>query len=189
MKDCILHEKGVLPKEMCEDIIHKFEFDWVGFQQVGSMAPDFRVDPTKEASTEIFWDLDQMDPPFDLGYLGECVSKYKEFFPILNDGVARWKICSTIKIQRYYPEEGYFLTHCENDGNCNGFSEKRMLVWMIYLNDVTDGGETEFPTQNIKFQPRAGDILIWPAYFTHPHHGITSRTQTKYILTGWYIFE
>jgi hypothetical protein len=60
---------------------------------------------------------------------------------------------------------------------------------MIYLNDVTDGGETEFPTQNIKFQPRAGDILIWPAYFTHPHHGITSRTQTKYILTGWYIFE
>ena len=66
---------------------------------------------------------------------------------------------------------------------------KRILAWMIYLNDVTDGGHTAFPTQNKKFQPRRGDVLIWPAYFTHPHRGIVSKTQTKYIITGWYNFK
>jgi len=59
---------------------------------------------------------------------------------------------------------------------------------MIYLNDVMDGGHTEFPNQNKKFQPRIGDILIWPAYFTHSHRGITSLTQTKYIMTGWFTY-
>ena len=64
----------------------------------------------------------------------------------------------------------------------------RVLAWMIYLNDVTDGGETEFPTQGKRFQPRAGDVLIWPAYWTHPHRGIVSESQTKYIVTGWFDF-
>ena len=59
---------------------------------------------------------------------------------------------------------------------------------MVYLNDVTDGGETEFPTQDKKFSPRAGDVLIWPAYWTHPHRGIVSESQVKYIATGWYAF-
>ena len=60
---------------------------------------------------------------------------------------------------------------------------------MIYLNDVTDGGHTEFLNQKKKYQPRTGDVLIWPAYFTHTHRGITSKSQTKYIATGWFNFK
>ena len=60
---------------------------------------------------------------------------------------------------------------------------------MVYLNDVTEGGHTKFPNQNRKFQPRRGDILMWPAYFTHTHCGVTSKTQTKYIVTGWCSFK
>ena len=56
---------------------------------------------------------------------------------------------------------------------------------MIYLNDVTEGGHTNFPNQKRKFQPRRGDILMWPAYFTHTHQGLVSKTQTKYIASGW----
>ena len=36
----------------------------------------------------------------------------------------------------------------------------RLLAWMIYLNDVTEGGETEFPDQGKKSQSRVGDLLI-----------------------------
>ena len=190
MKDYILHEKGVLPKEVCEDIIHKFENDWVDYQEVGTVGTTSNVDLNRKQSTEIFWNLFTRNGSFfDLKYLGQCVAKYREFFPFLLDGVEPWQICPMIKIQRYKPNEGYFTTHCEYSGASNGTHEKRMLVWMIYLNDVTDGGETEFPTQKIKFQPRAGDVLVWPAYWTHPHHGITSETQTKYIITGWYSFK
>ena len=59
---------------------------------------------------------------------------------------------------------------------------------MIYLNDVTDGGHTEFLKQKKKYQPRTGDVLIWP-HILLTHRGLTSKSQTKYIATGWFTFE
>ena len=34
-----------------------------------------------------------------------------------------------------------------------------------------------------------GRLVIWPAYWTHIHCGIVSKTQTKYIATGWFEFD
>ena len=56
---------------------------------------------------------------------------------------------------------------------------------MTYLNDVTDGGETEFKYQKLKVKPVKGKMVMWPTDFTHTHRGITSPTQEKYIATGW----
>ena len=56
---------------------------------------------------------------------------------------------------------------------------------MTYLNDVDDGGETEFYYQKLKVKPRKGLTLIWPADWTHTHRGLSSPTQEKYIITGW----
>ena len=36
-----------------------------------------------------------------------------------------------------------------------------LAEWMIYLNDVTDGGHTEFLNQKKKYQPRTGDVLLY----------------------------
>tara|TARA_R110002020_G_scaffold233112_1_gene444871 strand:- start:1026 stop:1292 length:267 start_codon:yes stop_codon:yes gene_type:complete len=63
---------------------------------------------------------------------------------------------------------------------------RRQLVYMLYLNDVTDGGGTEFINQDIKTQAKKGNLVIWPSDFTHRHRGIVSPTQTKYIATGWF---
>jgi hypothetical protein len=56
---------------------------------------------------------------------------------------------------------------------------------MTYLNDVFEGGETEFYYQNIKVNARKGLTLVWPADWTHTHRGLVSNTQEKYIVTGW----
>ena len=88
-------------------------------------------------------------------------------------------------IQHYAPNEGYFMWHCERT---TSQSLQRALVWMTYLNDVDDGGETEFHFQKLKVKPVKGKTLIWPTDFTHLHRGITSPTQHKYIVTGWYSF-
>ena len=101
---------------------------------------------------------------------------------------ARWDISHTFKIQKYLPNEAYFILHTENTGLVDGFAERRLIAWMLYLNDVTDGGETEFPSLDIKFQPKRGSMLMWPAYWTHPHRGLPSLTQIKYIITGWFSF-
>jgi hypothetical protein len=60
---------------------------------------------------------------------------------------------------------------------------------MTYLNDLTDGGETEFHYQQVKVKPEKGLTLIWPADWTHTHRGIPSETQEKYIVTGWLNYE
>ena len=57
---------------------------------------------------------------------------------------------------------------------------------MAYLNTVKDGGGTEFPFQNKIFSANKGDLIVWPAGFTHPHKGIVSLTEEKYIVTGWF---
>jgi hypothetical protein len=103
------------------------------------------------------------------------------------DHYAPWKCIELINIQHYAPEGGYFTWHTERT-NAQLPASVRHLVFMTYLNDVTDGGETEFYYQNLKVQPQKGKTLIWPADWTHTHRGITSATQDKYIITGWFSF-
>ena len=88
-------------------------------------------------------------------------------------------------IQHYAPNEGFFNWHCERSYYQ---SHQRALVFMTYLNDVEDGGETEFYYQQLKIKPVKGKMVIWPPDFTHKHRGITSPTQEKYIATGWMNF-
>ena len=46
---------------------------------------------------------------------------------------------------------------------------------MTYLNDVSDGGETEFYYQKLKVKPETGLTLIWGSDWTFTHKGITSQ--------------
>ena len=100
---------------------------------------------------------------------------------------SRWSICEGVTIQHYNPTEGFLSYHCERSSN-NVPETYRHLVFMTYLNDVDDDGETEFFYQNIKVKPKKGKTLIWPADWTHTHRGITSPTQEKYIITGWFSY-
>ena len=87
-------------------------------------------------------------------------------------------------LQKYDPWQGYFSSHCENAGK--GSNSNRMLVWMIYLNTVTDGGGTYFENYDRTTDAVEGRVVLWPPYWTHFHKGIVSNTQIKYIATGWF---
>ena len=102
--------------------------------------------------------------------------------------VEKWSIIESINVQKYIPGQWYKKWHCER-GNPKIKNLTRFLVFMTYLNDVDDEGETEFLYQNIKVKPQKGKTLIWPVDWTHAHKGIPSRTQTKYIVTGWFSFD
>ena len=56
---------------------------------------------------------------------------------------------------------------------------------MYYLNDVSEGGETEFYHQKVKIKPEKGTLVIFPAYFTHLHKGNVPISNDKYILNFW----
>ena len=112
--------------------------------------------------------------------INEYVKKYK-FCNWYNP----WTIIEPINIQYYRPSGGYKIWHTERTSN-NPVTSTRHLVFMTYLNDVSEGGETEFYYQNLKIQPKKGLTVIWPADWTHTHRGIPSDTREKYIITGWY---
>lgn len=92
-------------------------------------------------------------------------------------------LSSVFNMQKYEPGGAYHGFHCERGDMSNA---DRVLVWMIYLNDITDRGETHFYNQNHFETPKQGKMVIWPSDWTYLHRGIPSPTQTKYILTGWY---
>lgn len=54
-----------------------------------------------------------------------------------------------------------------------------------YLNDNFEGGETYFDRQDVKVVPEAGAVLVFPAYFTHPHASLPIRSGEKYAFTSW----
>jgi prolyl 4-hydroxylase len=91
-------------------------------------------------------------------------------------------------IQHYAPTEGFYGWHCERSSSVQE-QNTRHLTFITYLNDVTDGGGTEFYYQNIKVNAEKGLTLIFPVDWTFTHRGIPSDTQDKYIVTGWYHYE
>lgn len=94
-----------------------------------------------------------------------------------------------VKVQKTNPTEGYHVFHQEA---ANVFNIEEPLGWFlrkgvytIYLNDVEEGGETEFLYQKFRLKPKRGTICIFPSEFTHTHRGNSPFSNSKYIVTGW----
>ena len=114
-----------------------------------------------------------------------AVEEYKKKYTWANV-TSPWQI-EAVNLQKYNPGGAYFNWHAERTGG-GPIAGNRHLVFMTYLNDVTDEGETAFFYQNVKVKPQKGLTLVWPVDWTHTHRGCPSMTQTKYIATGWFRF-
>lgn len=98
-----------------------------------------------------------------------------------------------VNMQKYDKGQGgYFHWHSEHyphPTDPHQDSLHRSLVWMFYLNDVEEGGETEFFYQQIKSKPEQGSLVIFPAGFTHTHRGQKPISDDKYIFTSWVLYQ
>ena len=92
-----------------------------------------------------------------------------------------------LKLQKTRPTEGYHVWHIEHS---TGFAnEPRAFVYSVYLNDVEEGGETEFLHFSKRVKPKTGRIVIWPAAFPYVHRGNSPLSGEKYILTSWLLLR
>ena len=172
-------------KKVCRDLIDYFDsnkhFHSPGTLSTGSISED-------KKSTDMIISLDSKEKCF-LNYikeLNECSKEYRKIYDSLDKNISNWTITEKINIQKYKKEEAFFAWHCERDSS--GFSSKRLLVFMTYLNTVKKGGETEWLYQKLKVKPEEGLTVIWPADWMFTHRGCPSFTEEKYIITGWYSF-
>ncbi len=64
----------------------------------------------------------------------------------------------------------------------------RYLVFLWYLNDVTEGGETYFPGLSTRIAPRKGRLLMFPPYWMYQHEGRAPLVGDKYIASTYLVF-
>ncbi|MGL5391092.1 MAG: 2OG-Fe(II) oxygenase [Shewanella sp.] len=97
----------------------------------------------------------------------------------------------SINIQKYQKDKGGYPHWHSEQFPQNGHNEAlhRVLLYMFYLNDVPEGGETEFYYQQRSIRPKKGTMVIAPAGFTHSHRGNMPRSGDKYIVTSWVMFN
>ncbi|MFC6922690.1 2OG-Fe(II) oxygenase [Microbulbifer taiwanensis] len=98
-----------------------------------------------------------------------------------------------INLQHYEKASGgYYHWHSEHFPHPTDPGQKslhRVLFWLLYLNDVDEGGETEFCYQGAKIKPKKGSLILSPCGFTHTHRGNVPLSNDKYILTSWVLYR
>lgn len=114
--------------------------------------------------------------------VNQYIEKYK-----FCDWYAKWSVLQGCNIQQYPHGGGFYGWHCERTSAAPVISQ-RHLVFMTYLNDISDAGETEFYYQKLKIKPEKGLTLIWPTDWTFTHRGIPSPSQEKIVATGWFSY-
>ena len=117
--------------------------------------------------------------------LTACMIKFKVKYPYCIPDGSEVKLIEDISLQHYKPKGGYHRYHFERSADFKPIST-RHLVFMTYLNTVTDKGGTEFYHQEMTTDAVEGNTVIWSSDWTHTHRGVPSPTQDKYIITGWY---
>ena len=65
----------------------------------------------------------------------------------------------------------------------------RQVSIIIYLNDVDQGGETNFTELKTSVSPKKGRILMFPSFYTYLHEGVPPLSGPKYIAVSWLHFN
>ena len=116
----------------------------------------------------------------------KSLQAYCKAFPILTEkGSSKLGFLEPPQIQFYKPGGGFYGAHYESSGLD---ITHRVLAFQTYLNDIKEGGGTEFLYQQHVVQPKKGKTVIWPAGFTHTHRGVVAPKEEKYVITGWISF-
>eukprot|EP01041_Mallomonas_annulata_P013429 gene13429-28478_t len=86
-----------------------------------------------------------------------------------------------------YTEGQKYSTHHDSDESDNLIScGPRVLTFFLYLSDVEEGGDTNFPTLGISVKPKKGRALLWPSTLNHWPNRIDGRTthEAKQVIRG-----
>jgi hypothetical protein len=191
MDKYIYIKKNSLPDILCDDIIEKFEqqdnkFDGETFGGVNKNVKD---------TTDFIIPKGNTDLNSEWKDIEECLYKelskqIKEYKTVINnDDYSHLSLelhTEFFMIQKYIKGVGKYIYH--TDGFFDVTKKRsRALTFLWYLNDVLDGGETEF--MNLKIKPSKGSLLLFPSTWSYPHRGNMPLSSDKYIITGWlYIF-
>jgi len=195
LEDFIYVNDRAFTKEFCEELISDFEQlkaegrGWKGLSGAGD-----------DDSIKKSYDMNVLfEPELSIKYEEQIVNTFNEHLTekyLLNlpyqDKYSIYQLFNeptffeTLQIQKYDQNEGHFNAWHVETGNAN--MARRLFVFILYLNDVDEGGETEVLYARKKIQPKQGTLVIHPASYPFVHKGYMPLSSDKYILTSWLSF-
>ena len=176
--DFIYIQKDALPKSFCNNVIQKFELD--DRKRQGQVGSGVRLEIKRSCDLSITGkeDWESYDQAF-FKSLNDALKEYLRFIPeeyIQFKALGRFEDDTGYQIQKTQPGDYYIWHHDQ--------TKTRLVTFIWYLNDVKDGGYTEF-IDGTRIQPEAGKLIIFPSTWDFLHRGVSPKTETKYICTGW----
>jgi|TARA_Y100000031_G_scaffold127130_1_gene144620 hypothetical protein len=199
--DIIKDYMGIFPKaatqQYCEDLIKWFEYNnkegsGGGKNTVSRQELENGISKTDKDS-EIYWlgSHNRMLARDDIllaefnKMVWKAYDKFKTVYGAGLDQLGLHKMSPSVKIQRYQPTQGYHVWHPEVTNQENA---GRVLVCLLYLNTVEEGGETEFLYQKMRVPAVQGTLAMFPTTWTHLHRGNPPLKGNKYVINTWLEF-
>lgn len=138
-----------------------------------------QIKKDKEIRSNVILDVNQfsytVDPKFHemckivWFYVNEYAQKYHVEFNATEP-------CQILK----YSVGEHYNPHCDAGPNI-----PRVISALLYLNDVEDGGETEFVNFDVKVKPKPGRLVIFPSNYAYSHAALQPKKGTKYVAVFW----
>ena len=190
LETCVRIYDDVVSKEWCKETIDLFEKE-ITTNAASQISDDRYTSPdisAVDSSTKSFTEMciEGKDQWIDVKttFLNTCHQHFHKF--IKDVGIEKHHLpvmidTENIHYKKYEAnDKDVFKNHVDVIGQ--GPLLKRFLVFIMYLSDVEEGGETSIPRYDIKCKPKAGRLLMFPPYWTHPHQGEKVIKGTKHIL-------
>ena len=173
----------VWQKNMSEE--DKFFHDFVGpyisdlskflTSQPGWMKGPSATDPEEYPIPK---DHDLTSKTWDM--IHECLPEFMstKSWPWYYDNLASKDYC----LKQYTKDEDYTDIHIDTDTK---ETYNRMVAWVLFLNDVEEGGEFEFLHSELKVKPEKGKVLMFPCNYLFPYRVNTPKSNDLTIMTGY----
>ena len=176
LADLIRVFPGVLDRATCTELIEQFE-----------LHPEHHVHHTGDgyrfAEANVTRDLPRAH---ELAFAA-ILPRFEEYTRAVGLTATQWPAelaFEELRMKRYLANDSdEFEPHVDVMDHA---SARRFLVAFLYLNDVAEGGGTEFPLWGQTVQPKAGTLLMFPPLWPWLHAGRRPASGPKYII-GTYL--
>lgn len=176
---------GFMSVEDCETLIEESE---------KILRPSTVSDPTDAAITSNYRtsktaDLHYFDTPY-LTYIDNQIASFMQLPHFLGESLQAQKY----KPGQYYKEHcDYFFPMTKEYRTYTEWMGQRTWTFMVYLNDVEEGGETYFKHLNLKIKPKKGMAVFWNNLYRNGipnnktmHEALPPVSEDKYVITKWF---
>ncbi len=182
LKDYIRVYDNALEEGFCQNLVAGFE-NMTELQRLNGRGIRPGLDNSAWTEMNIGALADKAFLGFFLAQIDTYLARYNRDVPLTIPVPIRPKT-DRLTLKRYRPQVEEFEPHFDSIDDYSS----RYMVFLWYLNDVDEGGATEFTDLGVSVTPRAGRLLMFPPYWMFQHAGRPPISGDKYILSTYLMF-